>query len=268
MHTTCSDGERTPTELIDLAVVNDVTHLSITDHDTIAAYSGLRAYAEEKGITLIPGIEMSTLATNGELHILGYGLELTHPKLMQYSEKHTIGRKKWSKQVVHKLNSLQYDIAWENCNKRAEGHCIARKHIAEELVANDYFQSSEEAFQSLLSFQKPAYVKRPLLTTKEAIALIHECGGKAFIAHPSVYTFHWSLKDLIAEGIDGIEVYYAKHTAHQVKIWKQIAEQLQLLMSTGSDFHGETSRNPQMIGSTPYDAKAVLHWLPKQFSFV
>ena len=263
MHSICSDGERSPAELIELAMENRLTVLSITDHDSISGYEEAKVKAKELGIQLINGIEINTMGPNGELHILGYGVDLANGALNAYCDWRKKERISWSLEIVRKLNELHYKIQWENCYDRATGGVIVRTHIADELVACGYFQSSEEAFHSLLTTKQPAYVARESFTSKEAIDLIHSSGGLAFLAHPGIYTFPWSLDTLVEESIDGIEVFYAKHDKKQTKEWFDRATHHNLYMSVGSDFHGETSRNPRMIGTVPYNGNAVHAWVEK-----
>lgn len=261
MHSTCSDGERSPEEVIELAANNGLSHISITDHDTVAAYEVAERKAKEAGIQLIPGIEVSALSDHGELHILGYGLDLSNTELKRYSKWRTHGRVHWSKQIVKRLNELSYSIRWEDCMERVVGTGISRTHIAAELVAKGYFRTINEVFSKLLSYGKPAYIERPQLSTKGAIDLIHRCGGYAFIAHPEIYDFSWSFHSLVQEGIDGVEAYYSKNCRETTAYWVKQAQEHRLLTSVGSDFHGETSRNPQMIGSVSYDVADVHQWI-------
>ena len=263
MHSTCSDGERSPAELVELAVENQLTALSITDHDSISAYEEAEVRANELAIQLISGIEINTMGPNGELHILGYGIDLANEALNDYCYWRKKERMSWSLEIVQKLRMLGYDIDWESCYDRATGGVIVRTHIADELVAHGYFQSSEEAFSALLVTNQPAYVAREPFTSKEAIDLIHESGGLAFLAHPGIYNFSWSLETLIEESIDGIEVFYAKHNKKETNKWIDQATRHNLYMSVGSDFHGETSRCPQRIGSVPYDEDTVHRWAEK-----
>ena len=263
MHSICSDGERSPVELVELAVKNRLTVISITDHDTISAYEEAELKAKKLGIQLISGIELNTMGPMGELHILGYGIDLGNEALQAYCYWRKKERISWGLTIVEKLYQLGYRVSWEKCFARATGGVIVRTHIADELVEQGYFESSEVAFHSLLTMDQPAYVERTQFTTKEAIDLIHASGGLAFIAHPGIYKFPWSLDALVEEGIDGIEVFYAKHDEIQTTDWIEKAKNHQLYMSVGSDFHGETSRNPQMIGTVPYDENAVHSWVTK-----
>ncbi|WP_445486834.1 PHP domain-containing protein [Niallia sp. 03133] len=259
MHTTCSDGELSPEELVFLARQKSVNIMAITDHDEIAGYWSAKNNAERCGISLIPGIEINTSGPNGELHILGYGINFDHPKLQQYIIWRKQERKRWSRQIVEKLRELGYNIEWENCFKRAEGGVIVRTHIAEELASNQYFSNAKEAYDALLIKGKAAFVERSPFSSLDAIELIHLCGGKAFIAHPSLYTFSWSLEVLVKEGIDGIEAYYFTHDQEATEYWLNQAKHHQLLISAGSDFHGKSRR--EKVGSVDCDPKLILPWL-------
>lgn len=263
MHSTCSDGERSPLELVELAISHGLTHMSITDHDTISAYATAGDLAKAAGIQLISGLEFNTSGSQGELHILGYGMDVTHVELLSYCKWRENVRKEWSQKIVKKLIGLSYSINWEDCFERANGAVIVRTHIADELVEKGYFETSTEAFNSLLKIGKPAFVERAPFTTKNAIDLIHKCGGLAFIAHPGIYSFPWSVEMLVEEGIDGIEAFYSKHDADETSKWLERAEHYELFVSVGSDFHGENSRNPRMIGTVPYDASLVHSWLDR-----
>lgn len=261
MHTTCSDGERSPSELVDLAVQQGLTHIAITDHDTVLAYAELKKYKKVSEVELITGLEFNTFGANGEIHILGYGIDICNEQVVSYCDWRQQERKRWSEQIVEKLHDLSYFIEWEDCFARAGGGVIVRTHIADELVEKGYFQTSGEAFDTLLRSGCPAYIERAQFTTKDAIDLIHHAGGLAFIAHPGIYSFEWSLDVLVQEGIDGIEAYYAKHDSVQTDYWAGQARNNNLLVSVGSDFHGETSRNPWMIGSVNYEAAHVHPWV-------
>jgi len=260
MHSVCSDGERSPGELVELAARKGLTHIAITDHDTVSAYSELDRM-EVDGVELISGLEFNTTGPNGEIHILGYGIDLENEQIVSYCNWRQEERKRWSREIVKKLRSLSYVLDWEDCIARAGGGVIVRTHIADELVGKGYFRTSQEAFDSLLRMGRPAFIERAQFTTKEAIDLIHHAGGLAFIAHPGIYSFEWSLDVLVQEGIDGIEAFYAKHAPVQTDYWAEQAKSRGLLVSVGSDFHGETSRNPMMIGSVDYKSELVHPWV-------
>ena len=142
-------------------------------------------------------------------------------------------------------------ITIEDCLVRAKGGVIVRTHIAEVLVARGYSSTPQAAFDAYLRKGASAYVPRPVFSAQEAIELTHEIGGIAILAHPGIYPFEVKLDALLEYGIDGIEVYYPKHSSAQMAFWERQAKKHQLIRSGGSDFHGHGSRNSTPVGSVP-----------------
>lgn len=261
MHSTHSDGEWTPLQLVKEAGLRGVSIMAITDHDEIQGSKEIQETAAGKGVTLIPGIELNTDGKEGELHILGYGFDFGNKRLGDYIQWRQQERIFWSQKIVAKLQELGFSVDWEACWKRAGKKVIVRTHIADELVDQGYFSDREHAFQALLKKDAPAFVEREGLSATEAINLIHHAGGKAFLAHPGEYTWEWSLKTLVDGGLDGIEVYYSRHKQMTTLYWSHMADKYNLLKSVGSDFHGPRSRSPYPIGSVHFNRNEVLAWL-------
>ncbi len=145
--------------------------------------------------------------------------------------------------------------------KHVKGDVIVRTHIAKELAENGYFDSAKEAYETLLIKGKKAFVNRAPFSAEDAIHLIHECGGEAYLAHPGAYTFSINEKNILSYGIDGIEVYHSKHTEDDIRYWKAFASHHNLKISGGSDHHGPHSRNPYPIGSVQMDEEAKDDWI-------
>ncbi|WP_421663442.1 PHP domain-containing protein [Lysinibacillus telephonicus] len=263
MHTTCSDGEMTPGEILQLGIDQQLEIMSIADHDSLDAYFELAKNPLQISPKMLVGMEFNTDGPNGELHILGFGLDPTYPALKQYCEFRKNERINWSKSIVQKLQQLGFSIKWENCFQRAKGGIIVRTHIADELVAIGAFPTAKHAYETLLIKGAPAYIERAGKTSKGAIDLIHEAGGLAFLAHPGIYSFNFEFENILKEGIDGIEVFYALHKKQTMNYWYEVAKQHDLYMSVGSDFHGFTSKNPQMIGSVPFEEEELMKWIPQ-----
>ncbi|MFC2949450.1 PHP domain-containing protein [Virgibacillus sediminis] len=249
IHSIYSDGQWTPEQIIQTAKEEQVTVISITDHDAIEGYKRGKPLAAKEGIHLIPGIELNTDGELGELHILGYLFDPDRPKLTAHVAWRQEERVKWGREIIENLCKLDYPITLEACLDRAGEGVLVRTHIAEELAAAGYFETAGEAYDTLLKKGKPAYAERAAFSAADAIQLIHDAGGLAFLAHPGAYEFEVPLEELVAHGLDGIEVYHSKHTEQDIRKWKESAESCQLLISGGSDFHGPTSRNPYPIGS-------------------
>ncbi|MBA4536769.1 PHP domain-containing protein [Bacillus aquiflavi] len=249
IHSVYSDGYWSPEQIIKEAKKNGVQTISITDHDALEGYYLGKPIAEKEGITLIPGIELNTDGTLGEMHILGYLFLENHPKMSEHINWRKNERMKWGQKIVQQLQLLGYQLSFESCVKRVGKGVLVRTHIAEELVSKGYFESRQAAYETLLSKGKPGFVQREVFTALNAIKLIHEAGGLAFLAHPGIYPFQIPLDILVQNGLDGIEVYHSKHSSEVTRYWIEIAKYYNLLISGGSDFHGPNSRNPYPIGS-------------------
>lgn len=260
IHSTKSDGELSPKQIITTAFDTGIKVISITDHDEIDGYNQAKAEADRLGIRLIPGIELNTDGEEGELHILGYHFDPISKDLLSHIEWRTKDRMKWAEKIVHKLQEMDYAIDFKSCLSRAKGKIIVRTHIADELVDKGYFLSSKQAYTELLQKNAPAFVDRGHFCAKDAIDLIHRAGGEAYLAHPGIYPFEISLDRLISYGLDGIEVYHSKHTKEQTDYWEQKATHLGLKRSGGSDHHGPYSRNPYPIGSVQLGTTCLKQW--------
>ena len=212
------------------------------------------------------GIELNTDGEDGELHILGYCFDPDHPSLLKHIRWRKEERTLWAKKMIARLRELKYDITFEDVTKYAKGDVIVRTHIAEALVERGYFKSTSDAYYTLLVKGQPAYVPREPFSATDAIALIHNCGGEAFLAHPGVYSFPFDAKKLINDGLDGIEVYHSKHRPEQIRYWYRFAKKHKLFISGGSDHHGPYSRSPYPIGSIQLDEQALAYWTKKQNS--
>ncbi|WP_289141116.1 PHP domain-containing protein [uncultured Brevibacillus sp.] len=260
MHTTASDGKLTPKELLLEAKEWGVTHLAITDHDTVDGYLLAREEAMRLGIGLIPGIEWNTEGPEDELHILGYGFDISDPRLLHLMDRRQQERIEWASEMVERCNRLGLAITIEDCLVRAKGGIIVRTHIAEVLVERGYSSTPQAAFDAYLRKGAPSYVPRPVFSAQEAIEVTHEVGGIAILAHPGIYPFEVKLDALLEYGIDGIEVYYPKHSAAQTAFWERQAKKHQLIRSGGSDFHGHGSRNSTPVGSVPMPREVKEWW--------
>lgn len=260
VHTTASDGKMTPVELLAEAKERGVRHLAITDHDTVDGYLQAREEAKKLDLYLIPGIEWNTEGPEGELHILGYGFDISDPRLLHLMDKRQQERVAWIAEIVERCNRLGLMITVEECMVRARGGVIVRTHVAEALVARGYGRTPQAMFDAYLRKGSPAYVPRPPFSAREAIESTHEVGGIAVLAHPGIYPFEVQLGNLLDYGIDGIEVYYPRHSLAEMAYWEREAKRNHLIRSGGSDFHGHGTRNPYLIGSVPIPAEVREWW--------
>ena len=245
LHTTHSDGSCTPTEVVNMAHRAGVTALAITDHDIMTGVTEAIAAGQQWGIEIIPGVEISSLAGNSELHILGYFLDWQDSDLLERLKILRNGRHRRNPLIIERLQSLGIDVTYDEVRALAGTDSIGRPHIARVLMDKQVVASAKEAFDRFLAEGKPAYVPRELPSPAEAIHWIKSARGLAVLAHPTwVKITEQPLIDLVrqlkADGLDGVEVYYSTHAARQTREYLSLAQQLGLLVTGGSDFHGLT----------------------------
>lgn len=245
LHTTHSDGSCTPSELVRLAHQAGVTALAVTDHDIMTGVAQATAEGEHYGIEVIPGVEISSMIGQSELHILGYFLDWQDPILNERFTTLRESRHRRNPQIVERLQALGIDITYDEVRALAGSDSVGRPHIARALMDKHVVSSAKEAFDRFLANGKPAYVPRDLPNPAEAIQWIKAAGGLAVLAHPSwVRLADRSLIELVRElkvaGLDGLEVYYSTHASRQTREYLSLAQHLGLLVTGGSDFHGLT----------------------------
>lgn len=245
LHTTHSDGSCTPSELVRLAHQAGVTALAVTDHDIMTGVAQATAEGEHYGIEVIPGVEISSMIGQSELHILGYFLDWQDPILNERFTTLRESRHRRNPQIVERLQALGIDITYDEVRALAGSDSVGRPHIARALMDKHVVSSAKEAFDRFLANGKPAYVPRDLPNPAEAIQWIKAAGGLAVLAHPTwVKLADRSLVELLRElktaGLDGVEVYYSTHSSRQIREYLSLAQQLGLLITGGSDFHGLT----------------------------
>ncbi len=222
-----------------------VTALAITDHDITTGVAEAMVVGNHCGIEVVPGVEISSLAGNSELHILGYFLDWQSSDLLARLKTLRDSRHRRNPKIIERLQALGVDITYDEVRALAGTDSIGRPHIARVLMDKQVVTSAKEAFDRFLAEGKPAYVPRELPSPVEAIRWIKSAGGLAVLAHPTwVKVAEQSLADLVrqlkAEGLDGVEVYYSTHAARQTRAYLSLASQLGLLVTGGSDFHGLT----------------------------
>ena len=240
-HSTCSDGSMTPKELIDHAKKCGLEAVSLTDHDTADGVKEAMSRGAEIGIEVIPGIELSAQSET-ETHILGYFIDVDHPALKEALVKIKEVRSIRSQRNCEKLRALGYDVTMAEAEQVAGGEMLCRAHFARVLVDKGYMPSVKVAFDTLLANGKPAYDDTQHLTAAQAVDLINEIGGMAFLAHlhltrkPDEELERFIL-ELKAAGLAGIEGYYTEYTPELQEKYQAMAKRLGLLISGGTDFH-------------------------------
>ncbi|MGC8763883.1 MAG: PHP domain-containing protein [Acidobacteriota bacterium] len=244
-HSTCSDGTFSPEELVRQAKAAGVTHLALTDHDTVEGVGAAARAAAEEGLAFLPGIEISAEFQPGTLHILGYGLDSLNGRLRGRLEEVQRWRRERNPKIVERLNELGMEVTLEEVAARAGGDLVGRPHFAQTLLDKGYVKSRQEAFDRFLAKGRPAYVDKLRLSPRESIALIREAGGIAVLAHPLQLKIEdpQALDAFVGElsglGLQGLECYYRNHTEEDEKRFLALARKYGLLVTGGSDFHGQ-----------------------------
>ncbi len=255
-HSCCSDGSMTPEELIDLAVSIGLKGLSITDHDTVDAYKTATAYAKSKGILLGTGVELSCEHKKKSVHILAYNFSLDDEGLSLYLARQRRKRLERNRIILENLKRLRICISEEELTAgHSDASAVGRPHIAALMVKKGHVRSIQEAFTSYIGDGAPCFARGELFGVKEALSVVEQAGGKAFLAHPHLYSDAGFVKEILAFGFDGLECFYGRFSWQQEKLWLKIAKEKNLLICGGSDFHGAIK--PQIpLGCSYVDAFA------------
>ncbi len=242
-HSYCSDGSMSPEELVRHAKDNNIAAIALTDHDTISGVERAKLEGEKIGVTVVTGIEFSTIS-DGETHILGYDFDIKNKELCNAIDAVQESRRQNNVRTEQALQKIGFDITLDDVKKLAHTDVIGRAHFARAMTEKGYASSVKEAFDLYLAKGRPGYNSQRLLHDHEAIKLIKNAGGKAFLAHlhltgkSGVELFSF-VKHLKEQGLDGIEGYYSEYTDEMQKEYMDLARKLDLKISGGSDFHGK-----------------------------
>lgn len=254
-HTTASDGLLSPVQLAEYACERGVTVLAVTDHDTAA---GARALVgrETPGLTIVSGIEISSSIGDSELHVLGYFVDPSHPRLIRYEDERKILRRARIAGMVDRLREAGYDVSMEEIDARGGGDGTpGRPHIARLLVEKGLAPSARVCFDSLFCKGGPAFVPYEKIDASGAAELIKSVGGVPIVAHPGLDDVEVHLDELIDSGMLGVEVWHSSHDAGTVARLAAYCAAHGMLATGGSDFHG-VGKEGGSLGRTTCPAEA------------
>lgn len=243
-HTTASDGQYAPAQLVKLAKERGLSVLAVTDHDTIAGVDEARRAGETLGIQVIRGVELSA-KDYPNCHILGYGFRDGDTELARLCEKFRAGRDERKYKIVDFLREKGVDIDLNEVEELAGGEVIARPHFAQALVRRGYAATNREAFDRYLDTEEfRQRVKRFKADAKTCVETVKAAGGKVSLAHPYQMGLpDGELEGLVSRlkvwGLDAVECYYPKYTLEQQQFYLHLADKYELHQTGGSDFHGE-----------------------------
>lgn len=248
VHTTFSDGIFSPFEIVKWASKKKIKAIAITDHDTVEGINAAIKSAKLYDIIIISGIEISCSFGSEEIHILGYFIDYDNIKLLKITNELKESRISRGEKIVAKLRDLGYRLSLKDVYDIAGNGTIGRPHIARAMIKKNYVSTIEEAFDKYLDKGKPAYVDRIRLSMRDGINLIHSTGGVAVIAHPGLIKNEKAISEAIRLNVDGIEVIHSKHSKDEILKYTKIADKYNLIVTGGSDFHGDYLNNIPVLG--------------------
>lgn len=266
IHTTMSDGSFTPKQVIDEAVKNGVSTISIADHDTVEAYTEeLFIYAASKNINIIRGVEISTKNSKVGIHVLGYNYDLENEEFKESLKRIRNARHDYLHNVSEKLNELGYVLNVEELDKIDS---VTKAHIALDVISNKenegilikefgHIPNKGEFIETIMNENCPAYVRKESVTPKQAADLIRKAGGKVVLAHPVAYVHEDALtdedildivNDMNPDGLEANYLYADKYNNKfdETKKWNEFAKEHNLFVTAGSDFHNKDGIRPEI----------------------
>jgi len=260
IHTTCSDGTFSPSRLITYAKNLGLSAISITDHDTVAAYPYALQIGHVEELRIIPGVEITTayqeglkdhfgieiLSSDDELHILGYKIDFHNLLLLNTLKKIRQAKDKRNGLIITKLQELGFDIELKEARKKAQCQAFGQLHIAKLLVEKRYFNTKQDVFSFLFNDEGKASFSKKKIKPEAAIEIITRAGGIPCLAHPGLIKkgikqneLEIIIDNLINSGLQGIEAYYSLYDEKQQKWLLSLAKAKNLIVVGGSDFHGK-----------------------------
>lgn len=248
MHTTASDGRLAPGELVVRVATAGLKTISVTDHDTVAAIAETTAIAGAAGIRVIPGIEITAVEDNRDVHMLGYFVDPSSEKLAAFLVEQRQRRVTRVREIASRLAAANIHLDVEQLLTTAAerpGSSVGRPQIAREMLRGGHVGSVQEAFELWLESGRPGFVPRIGPSTAAVVEIIHDAGGLASFAHPGVTRRDDLIEPLAGRGLDAIEVYHSDHTQEDTMAYRRQAARLGLLVTGGSDFHGEDPPRPE-----------------------
>lgn len=259
VHTTASDGQYSPTDIIGKAAEKNIKIIAITDHDTVSGLEEGKIAAKKAGITLVPGIELNIkgapLNINGEFHLLGLGLKQISPSLTDLIEEIINNRLERNQEIIKKIQADGFDLTLEEMEADFPNTVLGRPHFAAELVKKKIVKTRQAAFDKYLAKGRPWYVTRIGADLDDAIEAIKDSGGVPVIAHPMSLYLSWgklpdALQDFYKRGVQGLEAFHPGARVTECLRLEELGRKIGFFITAGSDFHGEKIRSDRRLGHT------------------
>ena len=246
LHSHYSDGTYRAEELAAQAQRHELAAIALTDHDSVEGCAGTATACRAVGVEFVPGTELTAEEVGDEVHILGYFIDTQNPRLLTQISRFQEVRQNRIREIVARLNHLRVPLTADAVFALANCRAPGRPHVARALVQARLCGTLDEAFDRFLKRNRPAWVPKFKMGGKEAIELIHQAGGVAVLAHPGLNRTDAVIAPLVEAGLDGIECYHTKHSPSFVTHYLELAGKLGLLMTGGSDCHGQSKGKPLM----------------------
>lgn len=248
-HSRASDGQYTAAELAGRVAEAGVAVWSLSDHDTVAGLAAAAAEAARLGVRLVPGIELSAFLDGREIHLLGHFVDPEHQALRRFEDELAAHRRRRMHDMLARLRGLGVRLRVADVEKFGDGKTIGRPHVARAIVETGAVGSVKEAFDRYLGEGRPAYVQRFRLEMAEAVRLVRGAGGTVTVAHPGVSRLErGDLSRLAAAGVVGLETHHPDHNPSVREKYLRLADELGLVPTAGSDFHGEAVTPDRRLG--------------------
>ena len=260
-HSSASDGEYPPAEVANRARAAGLAAIALTDHDTTDGVEDAAREGARLGVRVVPGCEFSVKAPWGELHLLGYFLPPGHQQLEAFLATTRAARQRRAEQIVAHLHRLGVAIELTDVMAAADGGALGRPHVARVLVERGVSSDINDAFGRYLGRGRPAYVEKPLPTLRQVTDLVHAVGGVAVAAHLGDRGSEGQIRQFQNDGLDGLEVRHPSHSEATERRLIALAERLGLVISGGSDWHGDVELGDSHAGLGDMDVP--LEWLEK-----
>lgn len=265
LHTNHSDGNWSPSELVAHAVKIGMSVIAVTDHDTVSGIDEAIEAARPHAIEIIPGVEINSVWMDQsgrpqDIHILGYFIDKTDPALQLLFEKQSAARYRQVEELVRGLKEGGLNITLESVLQRAAGSPVGKVHVTQAIVAAGGAADVTEAYNKYYDRNSKYFVPRKSATPLEAIQAIRDAGGIPVIAHPG-----WSadlttlILELARNGLGGIEAYHRVHDSNSIEQYLGLADDLNLIVTGGSDDHGPFQEHESMMGTIDVPPDVVQH---------
>jgi hypothetical protein len=258
IHSTASDGLHSPAEVVSIARGAGVHTIALADHDSVGGVDEAIAAGAECGVRVVPAVELSATLDGRAFHLLGYFVDHHHRTLGDYLLQMREVRVARARAMVAALTSAGHDVDFQTVVRLSAGGSVGRLHVASALVAAGSVPSIGAAFRTMIGRGGPFYVPKPTVSAADAISVIRDARGLAILAHPYVSGVVDLVDRLCDDCLDGIEVFHAEHS-HEMQVrLTALASDRGLLMTGGSDFHGEGIGGTLGSGGTPDDVVGAL----------